>query len=63
MNPTRAEITDVVNVELQTGITILDQRIQDKFRQLEQELEDYKKQAEEANRTLVVYKKKSEDVK
>ena len=63
LNPTQAAIADVVNAEIQTGITILDQRIQDKFRQLEQELEVYKKQVEEVNRTLVVYEKKSEDVK
>ena len=49
--PTRAAITDVVNTELHTGITILEERLQDKFRQMEQELEDCKKQAEEMNRT------------
>jgi len=59
---TRAAITDVVTKEIHTGITILEERIQDKFRQMEQELEDYKKQAEEMNRTLVVYGNQSKEV-
>ena len=59
---TRAAITDVVTKEIHTGITILEERIQNKFRQMEQELEDYKKQAEEMNRTLVVYENQSKEV-